>query len=87
MTFYDYFWNVFVGVDQAINTIFGGTPDETISSRWGRSMNKDHPIAEVGGIALDTVWPHHTSGAIQHDKERAETVEAIEDDFENGRRK
>lgn len=31
-----YFWNILISVDQAANTIFGGDPDETISSRMGK---------------------------------------------------
>ena len=31
-----YFWNVLVSIDQLINTIFGGDPDETLSSRMGK---------------------------------------------------
>jgi hypothetical protein len=32
----DWFWNVLLGLDQFGNTIIGGHPDETISSRLGR---------------------------------------------------
>ena len=28
-----YFWNIWVSFDQFVNTLFGGDPDETISSR------------------------------------------------------
>jgi len=31
-----YFWNILIAVDQFANTIFGGDPDETISSRLGK---------------------------------------------------
>ena len=31
-----YFWNIFISIDQFINTLFGGDPDETISSRLGK---------------------------------------------------
>jgi len=31
-----YFWNILVAIDQLINTLFGGDPDETISSRIGK---------------------------------------------------
>ena len=31
-----YFWNILVSVDQLVNTLCGGDPDETISSRLGK---------------------------------------------------
>lgn len=31
-----YFWNVLIAIDQLVNTIFGGDPDETLSSRMGK---------------------------------------------------
>lgn len=31
-----YFWNILITIDQLINTICGGDPDETISSRAGK---------------------------------------------------
>ena len=33
--------NLFLGADQALNTILGGHPDETISSRLGRSIGRE----------------------------------------------
>jgi hypothetical protein len=35
-----YLWNVLVALDQFINTLFGGDPDETISSRMGKHLIK-----------------------------------------------
>jgi hypothetical protein len=31
-----YFWNVLIALDQLANTLLGGDPDETISSRAGK---------------------------------------------------
>ena len=33
-----YFWNLLISIDQLVNTIFWGDPDETISSRLGRKL-------------------------------------------------
>ena len=33
-----YFWNILISIDQLVNTLFGGNPDETISSRLGRNL-------------------------------------------------
>ena len=34
--FCKYVWNILISIDQLVNTIFGGDPDETISSRAGK---------------------------------------------------
>lgn len=31
-----YVWNILISIDQLVNTLFGGDPDETISSRVGK---------------------------------------------------
>lgn len=31
-----YIWNLLIAIDQLVNTVFGGDPDETISSRMGK---------------------------------------------------
>lgn len=36
VVFCRYCWNIFIAVDQLVNTVFGGDPDETISSRLGK---------------------------------------------------
>jgi hypothetical protein len=33
-----YFLNALIGLDQFINTLFGGDPDMTLSGRMGRSV-------------------------------------------------
>lgn len=35
-----YFWNVLISIDQFINTLLGGFPDETMSSRMGKHLAK-----------------------------------------------
>ncbi len=39
--FLQYIFNLFLGIDQILNTILLGHPDETLSSRLGRSKNKE----------------------------------------------
>jgi len=31
-----YCWNILIAIDQLVNTVFGGDPDETLSSRMGK---------------------------------------------------
>lgn len=38
-----YFWNLLISIDQFFNTLFGGDPDETISSRMGKWAKKGEP--------------------------------------------
>jgi hypothetical protein len=35
-----YFWNILVSIDQFVNTLLGGNPDETVSSRMGKHLAK-----------------------------------------------
>ena len=33
-----YFWNILIAIDQLANTLLGGDPDETMSSRMGKMV-------------------------------------------------
>ncbi|MGX6566817.1 hypothetical protein [Cupriavidus necator] len=35
-----YLWNLLISLDQLANTVAGGSPDETISSRAGKAMQQ-----------------------------------------------
>ena len=37
-----YFWNILISIDQFVNTVFGGDPDETVSSRIGKWLYLPH---------------------------------------------
>jgi hypothetical protein len=39
-----YFWNLLIAVDQLFNTVFGGDPDETLSSRMGKHIIKNDSL-------------------------------------------
>ena len=54
-----YIWNLAVSLDQLVNTIFGGYPDETISSRLGKLKIQQGGQLTWGdwyGIALPLDW-------------------------------
>lgn len=36
-----YFWNILIAVDQLGNTLCGGDPDETVSSRCGKYVRRN----------------------------------------------
>jgi hypothetical protein len=35
-----YIWNLLISIDQLVNTLLAGDPDETISSRMGKRARK-----------------------------------------------
>ena len=51
--------NVAIGIDQLVNTFFGGTPDETLSSRCfrlARINNQPSSIAEFAMKQIDKLF-------------------------------
>ena len=48
MTFKRYLFNALVGLDQFINTLFGGDPDMTLSGRMGRAVAEGRCMACKG---------------------------------------
>jgi len=64
-----YFYNLLIGVDQLINTIFGGYPDETISSRMGKRIKKnDCLFSKAICRILDIFDKGHCEDAIEKDE-------------------
>ena len=59
--------NMLISVDQLANTIFGGDPDETISSRAGK-RDGSHKIATAICWTLNKVDPGHCKDAIEEDE-------------------
>lgn len=78
-----YVTRVLVAFDQFCNVIAGGHPDETISARTGRDAARGVLWARGLKWALDKIQRNHTDLAVENDKERAETVEDIEQGFED----
>jgi hypothetical protein len=63
---------ILIGIDQLFNAIFGGDPDETISSRWGRTKDNSK-IADAGCEVLDVIDPNHCSDSIEPNRHFDET--------------
>lgn len=68
-----YFWNVLISIDQFFNTIFGGDPDETISSRFGKWLDLPEDtwkwkIAYVVCRALHWIDSGHCRKSIEPDE-------------------
>jgi len=62
-----YGWNLLISLDQFINTVFGGDPDETLSSRMGK-REKDCKICLVICLLLNLFQKDHCIKAEEKDE-------------------
>lgn len=69
-----YLFNILVSIDQLANTILGGDPDETISSRVGK-LRKKRVWAEFIASILDRFDYKHSERAIEEDEGKNRVVE------------
>ena len=67
--------NILISIDQLGNTIAGGDPDETISSRLGKMKVKHggripwtRPVSKIIDWGLDKIDPNHSIDAIEQDE-------------------
>jgi hypothetical protein len=67
-----YVFNLFIGLDQFLNVITCGDPDETVSSRLGRIKRANNgkipwrrPMAKLTDKLLDVIQPGHSLNAIE----------------------
>lgn len=63
-----YFWNVLVSLDQLGNTLLGGYPDETISSRLAKLKRKGNKVGVIGCKILDKIDKGHCEKYIELDE-------------------
>lgn len=63
----EYVFRVLIGFDQFFNTLIGGYPDETVSSRLGKNRHKSK-TADVICTFLDWIDPDHCFHAIENDE-------------------
>lgn len=61
-------FNVLVALDQLANTLAGGDPDETVSSRTAKAARAGHRWGHWGCRALDWFDPGHCDAAIEPDE-------------------
>ncbi len=59
-----YWYNLGVAFDQLANAFRGGAPDETLSSRWGRTRDASK-IADLASRALNRIDLDHAFDAIE----------------------
>lgn len=68
-----YFWNILVSIDQFFNTVFGGDPDETMSSRFGKWLRLPHntwkwKVAYIICRILNLFQDRHCDISIEEDE-------------------
>lgn len=63
-----YFRKLFVSVDQLLNVILGGDPDETMSSRLGKDARRGRKFACVMCKILDLFEKDHCEKALERDR-------------------
>ena len=62
-------WNVLIALDQLANTIAGGDPDETLSSRMGKAVRENRCLAcRWVCWALGKIDPGHCTTTIEEDE-------------------
>jgi len=78
-----YLVNILISIDQLGNTLMGGDPDETISSRLGKIKRNNggkipstKPLAKVIDWGLDKIDSNHSIDAIEED-EGADEIKRI----------
>lgn len=69
-----YFWNILISIDQLANTILGGDPDETISSRVGKLKHKRWWAKGISWV-LDKIDKDHTDKTQEADEGKDGVVE------------
>ena len=62
-----YVVNLLITLDQAVNTILGGAPDETLSSRMGK-VRESCSVCYWICRALHLIDPSHCEDSIEEDR-------------------
>jgi hypothetical protein len=63
-----YLFNILISVDQLANTVLGGYPDETISSRLAKLNRKGNKVGIIGCKVLDKFDKGHCDRVIELDE-------------------
>jgi hypothetical protein len=63
-----WFWNVLIALDQFGNAVTGGDPDETISSRADKAMNKGKRWGCIMCRLLNLIQKDHCQKSLEPDE-------------------
>jgi hypothetical protein len=72
-----YIWNNLIAFDQVMNTIYGGDPDETISSRIGKvavTRPDSCKFCVFVCYLLDKIDPDHCTKSVEKDRGKREVI-------------
>lgn len=70
-----YFWNFLIALDQLVNTILGGDPDETVSSRMGKNIRAGKcKLCKIICLLLNRIDPNHCDKSIESDEGSRQVV-------------
>ena len=70
-----YFWNILIWLDQGANTLIGGDPDETLSSRMGKHIQKNRCLlCKWICKILHMIDPNHCAKSIEADEGANEVI-------------
>mgnify|MGYP001609129115 CR=1 FL=1 len=67
--------NLLIGLDQWVNTLIGGAPDETISSRAARGKRDGRWYGRFLCRGLDWLDPNHCDDALKSERGRTHLPE------------
>ena len=63
-----YIWNILIAIDQLLNTILLGDPDETLSSRMGKRAKNGDKLGKIVCKFLDLFDKGHCEKSIENDR-------------------
>ena len=70
---FKYLWNILVWIDQGLNTLLGGDPDETLSSRMGKAIRENRCVlCKWMCRFLDLFETNHCEKSIEKDEGKNE---------------
>lgn len=69
-----YFWSVMITIDQFFNTLLGGDPDETISSRMGKKSRESCPVCYRICKWLNVFEADHCAKSVERDEGRRNVI-------------
>jgi hypothetical protein len=69
-----YIFNLLITLDQFGNTIMGGDPDETISSRLAKLNRSGNKIGIIGCKILDKFQEGHCEKSLESDEGKDQTL-------------
>ena len=81
-----YIWNLLISIDQLANTILGGYPDETLSSRWGKLARKNHKFSMFMCKVLHIFDKGHCEKSIEYDEGIKVVVRYVPSNNERGQK-